>query len=120
MKCTFAGLKSLTKDSLEANNDKSGLTRNVTAKGMNAARQRLRRLDWATGALTRSADYSITATLSVVPDPLDPGRTTEVRTCSVAVYSIIAAPSVVPDYLESQWRGCARQVSFDAVGICNE
>ena len=37
---------------------------------MNEARQRSLRLDRATGARTRfAADYSITATLSVVPDP---------------------------------------------------
>ena len=42
-------------------------------KGMNAARQISRRFGQTTGARTRSAvDYSITATLSVVPDPLDP------------------------------------------------
>ena len=42
-------------------------------KGMNAARQILRRFDRATEARTRSAaDYSITATISVVPDPLKP------------------------------------------------
>ena len=38
---------------------------------MNEARQRSRRFGRATGAGTRSAaDYSITATISVVPDPL--------------------------------------------------
>ena len=38
---------------------------------MNAARQILRRFDRATGARACSAaDYSITATISVVPDPL--------------------------------------------------
>ena len=39
---------------------------------MNAARQISRRFGRTTGARTRSAaDYSITATLSVVPDPLE-------------------------------------------------
>ena len=41
--------------------------------GMNVARQISRRFGRTTGARTRpAADYSITATLSVVPDPLDP------------------------------------------------
>ena len=41
-------------------------------KRMNAARQISRRLDRAMGTRTRSAaDYSITATISVVPDPLE-------------------------------------------------
>ena len=39
---------------------------------MNAARQISRRFGRTTGARTRSAaDYSITATISVVPDPLE-------------------------------------------------
>ena len=41
-------------------------------KVMNAARQISRRFGRTTGARARSAaDYSITATLSVVPDPLE-------------------------------------------------
>ena len=40
--------------------------------GKNATRQILRRLDRSTGARTRSvADYSISANLSVVSDPLE-------------------------------------------------
>ena len=45
-------------------------------KGMNAARQRLRRFGRATGARTRPvAGYSITATLSAVSDPLNVPKT---------------------------------------------
>ena len=44
---------------------------------MNAARQISRRFDRATRTQTRfAADYSITATISVVPDPLEAGRWT--------------------------------------------
>ena len=47
----------------------------IHGKVMNAARQILRRLDRAMGTRTRSAaDYSITATISVVPDPLEARR----------------------------------------------
>ena len=43
-----------------------------TAIGMYEAWQIMRRFGWATETRTRSAaDYSITATLSVVPDSLD-------------------------------------------------
>ena len=43
----------------------------IYGKVMNAARQISRRFDRTTGAQTRSAaDYSITATISAVPDPL--------------------------------------------------
>ena len=45
----------------------------ICGKEMNAVRQRLRLFGRTTGARTRSAaDYSMTATLSVVPDPLNP------------------------------------------------
>ena len=45
---------------------------------MNMALQISRRLGRTTGARTRSAaDYSITATISVVPDPLDPENCAE-------------------------------------------
>ena len=47
----------------------------IRGKGMNTARQISRRVGRATEARTRSAaDYSITATISVVPDPLKPGN----------------------------------------------
>ena len=63
-------------------NDKSGLTEivkngKIHSNVMNAARQISRRFDRATGTLTRSAaDYSISAAISVVPDPLEVMKST--------------------------------------------
>ena len=54
-------------------------------KGMNEARQRSRRFGRTTGTRARSAaDYSITATISVVPDPLKlrkPALVFDTRNC---------------------------------------
>lgn len=70
----------------------------IYGKGMNVARQILRRFNWATEARTHSAAAcSITATLSVVPAPL---VTTGVWTLSAADYSITATILVVPDPLK--------------------
>ena len=62
---------------MTARTDRSDLSRYSPAYaterelGMNAAQQILRRLGRATEARTRpAADYSISATISVVPDPL--------------------------------------------------
>ena len=90
---------------------------------MNATRQISRRFGRSAGARTRSAaDYSITATLSVVPDPLDtaaPVCRAGLRLKPGASLAVPPAPIVLhnSDHLISNLWGALGSVKRELKGI---
>lgn len=81
----------------------------IYGKGMNAARQRLRRIGRAAGAWTRSAlSDCVVRTVFLGPDPLKAGNR-HVSPC----YSIIVALSVVPDPMVTHSSSVCPMESFE-------